>query len=120
MEDVLSQLDTLSDPEITASVGTARSADLLRYLAAAERRIDALPGDLRRDQERQAIITRIMERYALWRIRRGETLWSSPVSEEELDPRWMIEELRVSLWAQNLGTGMAVSEARLLRVLEDR
>jgi ATP-dependent helicase HrpA len=32
--------------------------------------------------------------------------------------RWMLEELRVSLWAQPLGTPYPVSEQRILRAIE--
>ena len=33
--------------------------------------------------------------------------------------RWMVEELRVSLWAQGLGTAQPVSEQRIYRALDD-
>jgi ATP-dependent helicase HrpA len=41
-----------------------------------------------------------------------------PMSAELLEIRWMIEELRVSLFAQNLGTPYPISTTRIYRALD--
>jgi ATP-dependent helicase HrpA len=116
IRDLRRQLEAFSDAAALASMGVARMVDVGRYLAAAERRIDALPADLRRDTERQAVVERVTDRYRLWLAAHGGETASTAGAD---DPRWMIEEFRVSLWAQGLGTPSPVSEARILRTLED-
>jgi ATP-dependent helicase HrpA len=39
-------------------------------------------------------------------------------AEDVRDIGWMIEELRVSLWAQQLGTARPVSEQRIYRAID--
>jgi ATP-dependent helicase HrpA len=39
-------------------------------------------------------------------------------AEDVADIRWLIEELRVSLWAQQLGTPRPVSEKRIYRAID--
>jgi ATP-dependent RNA helicase hrpA len=43
---------------------------------------------------------------------------SKPISDEVAEIRYMIEELRVSLFAQQLGTKYPVSEKRVLNVID--
>jgi ATP-dependent helicase HrpA len=41
-----------------------------------------------------------------------------PPTEELVRVRWMLEELRVSLWAQRLGTAYPVSDTRVRKALD--
>ena len=41
-----------------------------------------------------------------------------PPSAELVRVRWMLEEFRVSLWAQHLGTAYPVSDTRIRKVLD--
>jgi ATP-dependent helicase HrpA len=116
LDDVRHQIDGLVHPGFVSEAGTTRLRDLLRYLDAAGRRVERLPADARRDAERQALVDRIRHRYdeALDRATRAG---DRPLAD--LAPiRWMIEELRVSLWAQQLGTPEPISEARIQRALD--
>jgi ATP-dependent helicase HrpA len=81
-----------------------------RYLKAMRMRLEKLSGNLPRDQKHQAEI-------APWWDRWKEFVEGEPQRAEE-DPeaiqfRWMIEELRVSLFAQSLGVSLPVSAKRL-------
>ncbi|HEX5496007.1 MAG TPA: ATP-dependent RNA helicase HrpA [Mycobacteriales bacterium] len=114
LADVRGQLAGLVRPGFVAATGWPRVTDLPRYLRAAARRLDKLPEDPFRDQDRTASIERVAERYqqARDRLRPGQ-----PVPDGLREVRWMIEELRVSYFAQALGTAYPISEKRILRTL---
>ncbi|HTW97127.1 MAG TPA: ATP-dependent RNA helicase HrpA, partial [Acidimicrobiales bacterium] len=118
LADVRRQLAELVYPGFVTSEGTGRFRDLLRYLGAAERRLERLPADARRDAERQARIDRLRARYE--RLARQVADGTAPpgVRAGLAEIRFMIEELRVSLWAQDLGTPSPVSEERIRRALD--
>ncbi len=109
LADVRHQLKGLVFPGFVTVTGTRRIEHLNRYLDAVTRRLDLLPGDLRRDQARQAVTDRLTAAY--------EKLLDSSPSVPLAEVRWMIEELRVSLWAQSLGTAVGVSEERIWRAM---
>jgi ATP-dependent helicase HrpA len=116
LADVRRQLGELTRPGFVSAVGPDRLADLLRYVEAASRRLERLPADARRDAERQAVI----ERLRTWYERSAGEVASAAgagASTRLSEVRWMIEELRVSLWAQSLGTPAPVSEERIMRAL---
>jgi ATP-dependent helicase HrpA len=95
---------------VTAT-GWWRLPDIPRYLRAVERRLDALPGKAGRDAQIMGQIQQIEQEY---RELRGQV----PMSGDLLQIRWMIEELRVSLFAQNLGTPYPVSATRIYRAID--
>lgn len=82
-----------------------------RYFRAMKFRLDKLTaGGLIRDQQSHAVIKPLWERY----LYRAEVHREREIYDPQLlHYRWMIEELRVSLFAQPLGTGISVSEKRL-------
>ncbi|HVF19887.1 MAG TPA: ATP-dependent RNA helicase HrpA [Mycobacteriales bacterium] len=102
--DVRSQLDELLPPGFVTASGTDRIRDLQRYAAAMLRRLERLPTDIARDAARMADVQRLT---AEWRSA------GSPA-----DVRWLLEELRVSLFAQSLGTAQPVSERRIREALQ--
>jgi ATP-dependent helicase HrpA len=113
--DVRAQLDDLVYPGWVTATGRRRLGDVRRYLRAMVQRLERLPGDLSRDAERMAGVARVT---AAWR----EALDRLPAAGRP-DPalaelRWMLEELRVSYFAQSLGTPYPVSEKRVLRAIE--
>jgi ATP-dependent helicase HrpA len=114
MTDVRSQVDALVYPGFVAATGRARLADLVRYLQAAERRLDRMPDNPGRDRALMARVEQVREWYsdAVRRLPPGV----SP-SPELVGVRWMIEELRVSLFAQPLRTAYPVSEQRIKAAL---
>jgi ATP-dependent helicase HrpA len=114
--DLRRQLAGLVGPEMAARTGRQQLAELPRYLAAMGRRLEQAPLDPARDRERAGRVAFVQKEYAqkLSSIKRG----SAP-SEALLNVRWMLEELRVSLFAQSLGTPYRISEERIFRVLDE-
>ena len=114
--DLRAQLDALVYPGWVTATGRARLPDIHRYLRAMVHRLDRLPGDLARDADNMATVARITTSW-------NEALGQSPTARRDpalAEIRWMLEELRVSLFAQSLGTPYPVSEKRVLRVIERR
>jgi ATP-dependent helicase HrpA len=115
LTDVRAQLKELIHPGFVAQTGLRRLPDLLRYLKAVERRLVKLPDDPVRDRDRTGAVIRMQDAYA-------ELLAELPPERRDeegvLQIRWMIEELRVSLWAQPLGTPYSVSEQRILKAVD--
>jgi ATP-dependent helicase HrpA len=73
-------------------------------------RLARLPGAERRDAELQAQVRPFEDAM----IRKAQEHAQRGVVDPELEKlRWMIEEFRVSLWAQKLGTTEPVSAKRL-------
>ena len=114
-DDVTAQLDALLPDGFVAAAGTDRLPDLVRYLRAVLRRLETAPQDTARDAARQAEVEAVT---ADWE----QTLAVLPPAEREtpdaLAVRWMIEELRVNLFAQNLGTRHPVSPTRIRKALD--
>ncbi len=106
LADIARQLAALVHPGFVTECGPARLPDLVRYLRAVERRADTLGADPGRDQRRMLAVLRLQR---AWR--------ALPPSPAATEIRWMIEELRVSLWAQSLGTPIPISEERIRRAL---
>ncbi|HVE62575.1 MAG TPA: ATP-dependent RNA helicase HrpA [Mycobacteriales bacterium] len=103
--DVRAQLDQLIGRGFVTLAGRDRLGHLLRYVEAAQRRLDKLPAEADRDRARLREVVRVIEAWA--------------AAGRPADVRWMIEELRVSLFAQSLGTAHPVSEKRILQALDD-
>ncbi|WP_426978622.1 ATP-dependent RNA helicase HrpA [Pseudarthrobacter sp. O4] len=114
LNDIKSQLEQLVYPGFVARTGYARLSQLPRYLAAIEKRLEKLPTNVQRDAQHMAAIQALEDDYddavsALLPGRRA--------GAELTQVRWMIEELRVSLFAVELGTAYSVSEKRIRTVL---
>ncbi len=115
MADMKAQFAALIHREFISDTGAARLPDLIRYLRAMVRRLEKLPGEQGRDAERMAAIHRVTEEYlaALADLSPGARL-----SADAVAIRWMIEELRVNLFAQMLGTPYPVSEKRVRAAID--
>src|SRR5690625_579289 len=113
--DVRAQLDRLLAPGFVAATGYAHLGDLTRYLYAIARRLEQLPHQLGRDAERMAQVHDVEDAYdALLDTLAPERRTSAEV----VDIARQIEELRVSLWAQQLGTPRPVSPQRIYRAID--
>ena len=108
--DVRRQLAGLVFRGFVPRTGVARLADVERYLQAIEHRLDRLPKDPARDGEWMARVQPLEARLQALVDRGGR----GPAIDEA---RWMLQELRVGLFAQTVGTPYRVSEARVGRVL---
>jgi ATP-dependent helicase HrpA len=111
--DVRAQLDSLIYPGFVADTGLAHLSHLRRYLRAMLQRLEkapSSPASLTRDAMNQEVVDRVEIAYA-------DLLASLPAVEQRSasvrDVGWMVEELRVSLFANGLGTADPVSEKRI-------
>jgi ATP-dependent helicase HrpA len=112
--DLRAQFAGLIYPGFVAAAGARRLPDLVRYLRAIVRRLDKLTGEQARDGERMAAVHRVAHAYQA----RLQTLPPEARSRPDVQAvRWLIEELRVSLFAQVLGTPVPVSEKRILAAI---
>jgi ATP-dependent helicase HrpA len=117
LDDLRRQLAALVYPGFATATGADRLDDLARYLTGAQRRLDRLPADAASEQPKLATIARVHAAYdelAVDLLPPG-----TPPGPDLLRIRWMIEELRVSLFAQTLRTPFPVSEERLYRAMDD-
>jgi ATP-dependent helicase HrpA len=106
--DAAQQLQRLVPKRFLASTPWMRLQHLPRYLKAIVLRLDKLRADPARDATRLAELKPLEQRY--WRLvaeRKGVT------DERMEDFRWLLEELRVSFFAQELRTPQPVSVKRL-------
>jgi ATP-dependent helicase HrpA len=113
--DIRTQLAGLFTTPFVSATGAARLADLTRYLTAIARRLERLSQAPQADHERMQRVHAVQGAYAELR----QAL--SPTRAAAADIReigWQIEELRVSLWAQQLGTPRPVSEQRIYRAID--
>ncbi|MBK9181152.1 MAG: ATP-dependent RNA helicase HrpA [Acidimicrobiales bacterium] len=111
--DVRAHLGRLVHPGFVTATGASRLPDVARYLQAIERRLDRLAGDVARDQQRMRSARSLEQAYQQCRA----ALPADRRADAE-HVRWMLEELRVSLFAQVLGTAFPVSEQRVRRELD--
>jgi ATP-dependent helicase HrpA len=111
--DIERQLARLVGPGFVAAAGVRRLPDLMRYLEGIELRLDKLPTGAERDFDNLRRVQRLERRY-------GELLGAlGPDADENAEAiGWMIEELRISYFAQGLGTSQPVSEKRILREID--
>ena len=107
--EVNAQLSLLLPPDFIESTPRPWLDYLPRYLKAIARRIERLPSNVRRDAELSAKVKPFAA--ALRTFMAEPAISGLRLELEEL--RWMIEEFRVSLFAQELKTMIRVSEKRL-------
>ncbi|MER6033206.1 ATP-dependent RNA helicase HrpA [Streptomyces sp. NPDC001835] len=115
LADVRKQLDALVKPGFVTWAGIGRLPDLMRYLVAADRRLQQMPTGVQRDTTRMEKVHEMQDEYA-WLLE--QLPQGRPVPRQVLDIRWMIEELRVSYFAHALGTAYPVSDKRIVKAID--
>ncbi|RKN11530.1 ATP-dependent RNA helicase HrpA [Streptomyces radicis] len=115
VEDVREQLDALVGPGFVTAHGARRLPDLLRYLMAADRRLQQLPHQAEKDRARMAKVHQMRDEYA-WLLEQFGPGRPVPAAAGEI--RWMLEELRVSYFAHALGTAYPVSDKRIVKAVD--
>ncbi|GGV39694.1 ATP-dependent RNA helicase HrpA [Streptomyces spectabilis] len=115
LKDVREQLDAVIKPGFVTEAGIRRLPDLMRYMVAADRRLQQMPANAQRDTTRMEKVREMRDEYA-WLLE--QLPGGRPVPQEVLDIRWMIEELRVSYFAHALGTAYPVSDKRIVKAID--
>jgi ATP-dependent helicase HrpA len=111
-EDLRHQLEALLAPGFLRELPCRRLAEFPRYLKAMAIRAERLRHDPARDQARMLGLVGYWREYLKLRA-------TGSVGEAALaDLRWAIEELRVSIFAQELDTAGPVSPKRIARMIE--
>jgi ATP-dependent helicase HrpA len=113
--DIRAQLSALIHPGFVTQTGAARLRDLPRYLRACVQRLAKAAQSPARDAELMAAVHRAAQD---WQEALALVPPGSPRRAEVREVRWLIEELRVSLFAQTLGTKGPVSERRIRTTLD--
>ncbi len=122
-------LDQVRDPDVAADVAEQRGNLVFAgfiaatpsphfdrlpvYLRAIERRLEVLPGSPGRDRQAMDAVNAVEEAYA--ELCADQPPGRLPPAVEDIG--WLIEELRVSLFAQTLGTRTSVSAKRIRRAI---
>ena len=110
-DDIAAQLQRLMGKRFIAATPWAQLQHLPRYLKGVQLRLDKLRGDPARDAQRLAELRPLEQRWS----RRVAELKGAP--DARLDEyRWLMEELRISFFAQELKTPQPVSTKRLDKV----
>ena len=110
LNDIKAQLAHLVYPGFVRQTPAEWLREYPRYLKAIEQRLDKVGSQLQRDRVWSGELAGYWEQYQARAAKHAQ--------EGKRDPeltlyRWMLEEYRVSLFAQQLGTKMAVSDKRL-------
>ncbi|NEA32412.1 ATP-dependent RNA helicase HrpA [Streptomyces sp. SID13031] len=114
LSDVRGQLEALVHRGFITEAGAKRLPDLARYLRGIEQRLDKIGANAMRDRSGMAVVQSLTDEYQK-RLRAVPT--GKYPSPELLEVRWMLEELRISLFAQTLGTPYPVSDKRIRKAL---
>ncbi|WBL73113.1 ATP-dependent RNA helicase HrpA [Serratia liquefaciens] len=115
LSDIKTQLGGLVYRGFVTNNGWKRLSDTLRYLQAIERRLEKLATDPHRDRAQMLRVEQVQQAWQQWLNKLPP---KRQQDEEVKEVRWMIEELRVSLFAQQLGTPYPISDKRILQTIE--
>lgn len=108
--DVEAQLGQFIYPGFLAGVGADRLADIHRYVRAADYRIRRVAENADRDYTDMLLVRSLEDEL-------DALIDALPWSQQMLEVTWMLQEFRVSLFAQPIGAKGPVSEKRLRRAL---
>lgn len=114
--DIKQHVESLVFNGFVTKSGHNRLDDINRYLQAIIRRLEKLPIDPNQDRLKMIEIEKANSAYqsVLSKQKKGQ-----PISKELADVSWMLEELKVSLYAQNLKTPYPISVKRVLNHLKE-
>jgi ATP-dependent helicase HrpA len=115
LSDVKQQISDMIYKGFVAKTGYDRLRDIYRYLLAIEKRLEKLTINITKDRQAMNIIEEVKKEYQTW-------VDGLPENQKSLNKvtnlKWMIEELRVNLFAQELGTPYPISAKRVKKQIE--
>ena len=116
MADMRAQVGRLVRDGFVGDTGAGQLRQLPRWLAAVRHRRERLPASLSRDRQLMDLVVPLQEAYLnrVGALKQGQ---AEPLALKRV--RWLLEEYRVSLWAQHLGTPVPVSDTRLRKALAE-
>ncbi len=113
--DVREQLRNLVFPGFVAATPPPHDGHIVRYLEGMQRRLVAARANPARDAQ---LLDQVLEVEAAY-AELCEVQPPGPLPVPVADIGWQIEELRVSLFAQALGTSRSVSVKRIMRAIAE-
>lgn len=113
--DIKAQLDSLLFKGFVTGHGAAKLDDLKRYLSALQKRLEKLPADPQRDRLQMLEYQKAFDAYQQLLGKFS----GKPLPTEVVAIRWMLEELKVSLFAQQLGTPYPISSKRIVQAVQE-
>jgi len=111
--DVRRHLVRLVRDRFVIAHGEHRLADVLRYVNGIKRRLDKLPENPAKDLHKLTEVRNVEREYSSLL----ESLPPGDVGQKVVDLGWMLEELRISVFAPSLGTSRPVSIKRIVAEL---
>ena len=110
IDDISCQLQVLFTKDFPNDISFANLTCFPRYLSAIDKRLDKISSDPRKDASQQSLLDKCSKLVATACSSYGD----NPVATESLHQlKWMLQELRVSVFAQGLKTAYPISETRI-------
>jgi ATP-dependent helicase HrpA len=116
MQDMRAQVARLVSRGFVADAGPDQLRRFPTYLAAVDQRRERLDSQVARDAQLMAQVADLQESYLHQVAALPE---GRPPGAALRRVRWMLEEYRISLWAQQLGTAYSVSDQRIRKALTE-
>lgn len=117
LNDIRTQLSGLLHPGFVSAAGAERLAHFPRYLEGMLDRLKTLASEPGKDRTRMTEYERMAKAFE----DAGGTIPLTPDATPALvEVRWLLEEYRVSVFAQRLGTAQPVSPQRIMKALSGR
>ncbi|MEB2869047.1 ATP-dependent RNA helicase HrpA [Pseudomonas rhizosphaerae] len=110
LNDIKQQLSNLVYPGFVRDTPAAWLKEMPRLLKAVELRLEKLPSQVQKDRVWSGELSTLWSQYQARLNKHGQEGKRDPQLEAY---RWLLEEYRVSLFAQQLGTKVPVSDKRL-------
>ncbi|MFJ3472519.1 ATP-dependent RNA helicase HrpA [Microbacterium maritypicum] len=117
LNDIRTQLSGLLHPGFVSTAGVDRLAHFPRYLEGMLDRLKTLSSEPGKDRARMTEYERMAKAFE---DAGGTIPLAADASPALVEVRWLLEEYRVSVFAQRLGTAQPVSPQRIMKVLSGR
>ena len=114
--DIKNQLEAIVFKGFVTKAGYQRLDDIARYLTAMLRRLEKLQIDPNQDRLKMLEVDKVQKALDGLVVQQPK---GQPLRKEIAQGYWMVEELRVSLFAQNLKTPYPISAKRILNYLKE-
>jgi ATP-dependent helicase HrpA len=109
------QLDSLVYKGFVADVGALKLADWQRYIKAIAKRLEKVAIDPTKDKLHQLNLEKAQQAY---QAKCTKISANQPIPDALKEVRWLLHELQVSFFAQQLGTSAPISVKRILNHLD--
>lgn len=113
--DIKQQSESLVFKGFVSASGYEKLDDITRYLKGILRRLEKLPIDPNQDRLKLIEVKKAAD---LYNTVLSQQRKDKPIAQEILLTKWMIEEFRISLFSQNLGTAQPISLKRIANHLK--